>query len=524
MSSYNRINFLVANKDYPIKAAGVAIDVCPAGDCQDECRFNASPGEILIVDLDTRLTVAVAGIATVKRLGIAQAMGKNGCATDLKWLFHPNFNLCEHNFDVNIASPNCGQQQILDVYLPNCTKTDTTMGFGVWLDDSYTRSTMGYNNKLMYNWVVDNYKQGCTDCDDTAVCDELICALVDQINASNKPDPTKVVHGTHADICSRYQPFRAARLYVGTGTTKNFCLTPTGSGCEECAYIPGITGIVINGVLTPFNFTTDPSDITRSLISQIDRIVSLMNKALKPIGGHAFRQRGIGDCCDFGIQVNTCAATVLLKTSASTIAPCSVANVAATTPAKVICRNCGDTPAPEALTCGIRLFVDPITVPCDCAWPPNLPTPNTYIRTIDVGLLGDGLGSNSLVVIPVQDSQNPEGYGYYYQDMERRQSNGGEGGDWRYTNVPFGDLMQPDKGSRDANTQVICDETYCVYDFDIHYSALGNHNNAMRHHQRDLGRVMIRSKSSVTRLAWEAILVALQARGVCNNIDLVCTP
>lgn len=525
MGSYNRVNFLVSNKDYALKASGIDIDVLPSGIPGDDCRYNASPGEILIIDLATRKTINAAGIATVKKFGIAQATGSNGCATDLKWLFHPDFNFCEHKLDVKVASPNCGQGQILDVYLPNCTKNDTTLGFGVWLDDSFVRSTNGYNNKLLYNWTVNNSKQGCTDCDETSVCDELICALVDKINSTNQPDPTKYVHGIHADMAKKFQPFRAARLYPGVGTTKNFCLTPTGSGCDECAYIPAITGIELDGVDHAFAYTVDPSDNTRSLTSQIDRIVALMNKELIPRGGYAYRMKGIGKCCEYGIQVNTCIASVQLMTNAANIVPCSVANVAATKDSIVICKDCSETPDPEALTCGIRLFVDTIQVPCHCAYPPNLPPPNTYIRRIQADVLGGDVGSEYIYVNEVQPPENPEGFGYYYQDKERYQSNGGPGKDWRYTNSPFGDLQLPDEASRDSNTSVDCEEMYCVYDFEINYSALNNGpSNALRFNQRDLGRVLIRSKSSVLRTAWELVLVALKNRGICSNIDTTCTP
>ncbi len=530
MSSYNKISYLVANTDYPIKAAGVAIDVCPSGDCGDECRYNAVPGEILIIDLATRLTIDAGDIATTNKVAIAQAIGRNGCATDLKFLFGDNFDLCKHNFDLNTASPNCGQQQILDVYFPTCTAIDTTFGFGVWLDDSYVRSTNGYNNKLLYSWAVDNHKAGCTDCDEVAVCEELVCKLVDKINGSTQPDPTKVIHGLKANLCQHYQPFRAARVYMGTGTTKKFCLTVSDGavGCSECAYLPAITGITINAVSTPFAYTVDPSDPTRSLKSQINRIVSLINKALKPIGGHAFLTKGLGNCCDYGIEINTCATTVTLNTIVNALpvamAPCAVENNNPTQAAEVICRDCGATPAPIAVTCAIRLFVDQMEVPCNCAYPPNLPPPNTYIRTLQPGLLGDGLGSNSITVVTKQEPEYPEGFGYYYQNAARYQSNGGHGGDWRYTNTNRGFVGLPDEGSRDSNNEVLCEETYCVYDFEVHYNANGFHNNALNFNQKSKAVVLIRSKNTVLIPQWEAILLALKTRGVCSSINYICTP
>lgn len=519
---------MVANQDYPLKPAGVAIDVCPGGNCPGGCKFNAVPGEFLLFNMDTRTTIDSTMIATTKRVALAQAVGSNGCASDLKFLFHDNFNFCEHGFDVNIASPLCGQSQILDMYIPNCTATDKTMGFGIWLDDSYVRATMGYNNKLFYNWVVNNYKAGCTNCTDAAVCDELICALVDQINGTYQPDPMKVAHhGLINNLCSRYQPFRAARLYNGVGTTMNWSLTLSGSGCVECAYLPGITGINIGGVPTAFNFTVDPTDNTRSLVSQIDRIVYLINQALKPIGGSAVRLKGLGNCCAHQIQINSCQTNIQLITNAGNVAPTSVADVARTVAAEVICRDCAATPAPVALACGIRLFVDPVEVPCgECGdvWRSiNLPPPNTYIRTIQPSLL-DAASTDALHVFTVQNPVHPEGFGYYYQHKQRWESNGGPGRDFRYTNAYFGDLQLADAGSRDSHLDVVCLNQYCVYDFTIRYSAVGHHNAALRYHNKNLGRVLIKNTSVTLRPQFEAVLAAFSALGTCNSIDLTCTP
>lgn len=524
MGSYNKISYLVANPDYPIKAAGVSIDLCESGDCGDQCKYNASPGEILIVNLDTRKTVDAAGIATVKRFGIAQAQGKNGCTSSLKWLWHDNFNLCQHRFNVKVDSPDCGKQQIKDVWLGGCTTSAKTMGFGVWLDDSYVRSTNGYNTKLLYNWVVDNHKTGCVSCTDEAVCDELICELVDKINGQYQNDPTKVTHGMHANLCSRYQPIKALRLYPGVANSiKNFELAfEAAEACLDCAYVPAITGVNINGTPTLFTGTTDPSDPTRTMKSQLPRVVRLINEALKPIGGGAVMLSGLGSCCEPTIQVSTCATTFTLRSGVATISATNSSTPSASDPAVVKCRDCGDTPAPTALTCGVRLYVDQLEAPCDCKWPPNLPLPNTFIRTIEPDLLGDGAGSNYLVIQDIQKPVHPRGFGYYYQDMARRQTNGGEGGDWMYTNVHQGHLMQPEAGSRDANVEVLCTEKYCVWDFETIYSATPDMSNSPTYTQKSLARMIIRSKNATLIPDWQAILQAMKDRGICGDVEVEC--
>ena len=274
--------------------------------------------------------------------------------------------------------------------------------------------------------------------------------------------------------------------------------------------------------MTNFGFTVDPSDPSRTLPSQIDRIVKLMNDALKPIGGHAFRYNGLGKCCPYSIEINTCATTVEIVTAAGNIAPCEELDVKATKEAKVICRDCGDTPDPENLTCGIRLFVDPIEVDCNCLYPPNFPPPNTYIRTIEPTLSGDGYGSESITVIKVQDATHPEGFGYFYQDAATKASNGGPGNDWRYSDVGHGRYGLLDKGSRSSNIEVKCDATYCVWDFVPTYSEVGKVNNELRYHQKDWSRVMIESKYVPLIEQWEEILTALKDRGLCGDIDVHC--
>jgi hypothetical protein len=137
-------------------------------------------------------------------------------------------------------------------------------------------------------------------------------------------------------------------------------------------------------------------------------------------------------------------------------------------------------------------------------------------------LLGDGAGSNYLIVKNVQSPIHPRGFGYYYQDMARRQSNGGEGGDWMYTNVHQGNLMQPEAGSRDANVDVICQETYCVWDFQVKYSSAPEISNSPLYTQKSLARVLIRSRNENLITDWEAVLVALKAKGVCSNVETHC--
>src|SRR5690606_24805971 len=129
----------------------------------------------------------------------------------------------------------------------------------------------------------------------------------------------------------------------------------------------GITGVRINAVNYPFTNTTKPGDTSISLPSQLNRIVAGINTALENVGGSAVLKGSLNPGACYFIEVNSCATEVELITVAGNIEPDEVSTPFDEVAQETICKGCGVEPGSISLTCGIRIFVDPIEVPCDCA-------------------------------------------------------------------------------------------------------------------------------------------------------------
>lgn len=524
MATYNRQSILASFGNLPVAPAGRTIHPVDA----DSPNVNA--GELFIES--NGVTIGLADIPTASDIKIGIGVGPvNGPASEIRYVAGEDINLCDSNIKARVSPPVCGSPQVVDVFFNGCINCKETYSFAVNLDDSYVRSHELCNGTTPY--IFTQTAECCADCDDcntTANCADLVCKFVDQINGKSQKDPSKITRFLHSDMTKQYQPFGATRLFLTKNdltpnTTRTFCLDPTSTPCENCGDILGITGISLNGVVTPFQGTTLANNTAVSKHSHIKSIVSQINKALEPLGGHAFYKHGIGKCCSYTIEINSCVNTILLVTAAGTLAPCDESNPFTTFNIDSVCQGCGVTPDTVSPTCGLRIFVDPVEVPCDCAYPPNLPAPNYYGRTVDVQAVGDAWECQSFFTNESSAQILPEGFGYFWQDLAHYgQHRGGSGRDFRYNNKHRGDIGLPDDSSRAKNAAkgVLCEETYCVYNLNVTTTKKRFFNNALTNTNTDLDYVLIPQADTVTKLSWEPILTALQLRGVCQPGSVVC--
>lgn len=526
MSTYSHFSYLTTSGNLAVKAAGAPVINTGAGS-----PYNVLVGQLVVFNPKTNTTLNAGSVATTQDIAIAVGVGgKPGTlATDLRYLGKENHNLCDSNLKAGVASPDCGTPQVLGFYI-DCTKYNEGYTIVVELDDFVVRSRYGFNEraKYVFNIVTDDYP--CDTCDPVHNAREVACKLRDAINGTFKSaDPTHITHFQRADVKNQYQPFKAVvmqdnwykfNLAMGAGAVE----------CEDCVITDAITGITFNDVAenespsTVFTNTVDPRDSGSTLPGQLKRVVDLINDALEPSGGFAWLSRGVGPCCAYTLNVMSCYDDFQIDTDDAeaplTVVPVSPFEALTVDP---YCPDCSSTATTTTPTVGLLLYTEPLELPCDCQYPPNLPVPNYYGRTIQVYPMGDGWVGNSVWVQELQAMTLPVGFGYFWQDKERYQNNGGHGKNFRYSRTLRGTIPQPDANDSVSNVITKCDETYCVYDFLITTTKPGKFNNAGHYINTDVGYVLIPSGDSTTKASWETILDALQARGICSpgNVDCV---
>lgn len=522
MSSYNRESVLGTCGNYPIKPSGQPV-------FSDDGKVNGLSGEIFVFDPKKLVTLDATDIATAPYVSIAVALGKEGHMADvLRYIAGEKYNLCDFHFKPRVTKPSCGVPHVIDFYFDEL-EAGESYAIEVLLDDSWVRSNLGTNEKAKYVFPITMPKGYCDDCDPQVACEIGSCLFVDKINGKVSNDPNKVSRFYRKDPLDQYQPFRAAQLFMETIggsplTTRSFCLALNDTDCENCSDLDAITGVRIDGVETLFSFTVNPADTTKTLPGQVDRVVKLLNDALESRGGSAFLKRGLGKCCQYEIEINSCADDIVLIGDGADIEPSSLSNPFASNDVEVVCQTCDNSGTSNTAKCGVRLFASPVEVPCNCEYPDNLPSPNTYIRTLEVQNVG-GWDCTGFYKREVCKPEVPEGFGYFYQKLGlRKNSNGGKGRDFRNSNRSVGYPALPDEFSRFTNAArgIKCEETYCVYNLMNTNITKGYHNNARLHANTSVDYILIPQKDINTRTDFETILAALQDRGICSLGDINC--
>lgn len=501
MSSWNRLTYLATSGNRVVKAAGEQVYTTTGA-------LNVYSGELVVFNPKKNLTVAAADVLDQERVSVAVGVGRSGhIATSLRYLAGEEFDLCSAKISADVSRPQCAVPQVKDVFF-DCTKCDETYTLEVLLDDSLVRSRFNVNEPSKYVYTVATECGGCDDCETTVECSTVRDSLVDQINQKFSDDPTKLVYFQRRTPEQHYQPFRALPLYDASNSLKEYCFSLEDGTCENCTLIEdGIGGISIDGEVTTFVGTLSGTD---TLGSQMESVIKQINDALEAAGvGRAHLTKGLHDCCSYCIQLSSSATILLRNNAGATIAPSAQSNPFTT--------------ASTDLTCGFRLVVDPVTVDCLCDWPPNLPVPNYYGRTIDVQRIGEGWAKDNFIVYDAQAQVLPEGFGYFYQDRERYQHNGGSGRDYRYSNRRVGIIGLPDQHSRDANTTIVCSEVYCIYNILSTATKTLRFNNAFSVSNTDASWVLIPSADTTTRTSWETYLSELNKVGLCVTANVTCT-
>ena len=525
MSSFNRNTIVASFGNLPVKAAGQPV-ILP-GTSDD--IYNVLSGEIVAWNPKRNITLGVADIATEPHISIAVGVGPKGdLAKELIHIAGEQFNMCNAAFEVSVTKPQCPTPQIVDIFIDTVSLGEVYT-LSLHLDDSRVRSEFGYNDKAQYTWSVPTKSLKCADCDEEAKVEELVCAMVDQINRTVQKDPRKITYFRKSDLSKIYQPFTATRLYVGDESSKTFCFEyDTTDTCENCVKFKPITGIKIDGTEYTFEHTVT-ADGNYTLPSMLNRILAETNRVLdvNDIGGLAILVDNPMKCCEPNIEINSCATTIQYMSGETLIDPCETSNPFSTEDLSTICHGCGVTPEQVNITNGIRIIVDPVDIPCDSPYPMNIPAPNLYTRTVEPQLAGDGWDCGNHYWKVHQTQQRPEGFGYFYVDRAfYMQHRGGSGRDWRYSNKPHGRLGLPDAGSRANNAinNIECNEVYCAYNIKSVGKEFSHFNNYSAYYNKDMTQFLVPSADTTTKTSLEAIINALAQRGICSAGNVECNP
>lgn len=516
--SYGKQTWIASKGNLPVKADGLPVFL--AGSKSP----NVMSGEIVVFNPDTNLTVTAASIPNQSKVVVAVGVGAdNEVATTLRFL-GDGFDLCKDSIDALVTPPVCGTPQVVDIFFDG-TQCKSTYGFNILLDDYVVRSNNPQNDRAIYPFVETNPCGSNCTCTTEASCDELMCKFIDSINGKENSDARSIAIFQNGGNSKQYQPFRAARIWNIDDSIQTFDLTPDSGDCSNCTFVPAITGIKIDGVLTAFTGTTAivGSD-TVTLIGQLPRVVDLMNKALEATGGYAHMSRSINGCCSYCIEVTTCAGAILLDSGSDPdISPASTANAFHTAFVnEATCVTCDSADTEVTPTCGIRLYVDPLTVDCLCDLPPNITPPMNYYRKIEVTSVGDW-DCADFYTREVSAQTLDEGFGFYYQDREHYQDNGGIGRGYRMGNTHRGEIGLPDAHSRSTNaTTIKCKDSYCVYNIEWSHPKVGRFSNSLTRNNKDLVTVLVPSADSTTKTSWETFLAQLHVIGTCISQDVTC--
>ena len=369
MSTFRDIrkNILTADIDLALVAAGTQVFSAPTSNKRGRLRgslTNVMHGQLVVVDPVTGLAVDdsnIGGYANVDKLIIGvgiDSSGNKGVANLLRRVAGEEMFGCTIDYIRNKA-PRCGTPHIQDIFF-KCVQPCTEYALKVSINDSQTRSEEPWNRDPH---VTATFKTSCGDCDSCAVtanCSDLACGLIDDYYNQLQEIDWDWKQGIGND-----QPVELVRLFGGVQSTKIYCFTLAGDTCEDCFHITDdITEFTFKGVTTQLTNSVDPTDNTRTLVSQLQGIADQINAVLSVQGeGCAVLQQGVGKCCPIELHVNSCDANFEISDGTTAFTPCTHEDPAATVGIDITCGDCNDPVAASGtVTLASVLAGDTVTV------------------------------------------------------------------------------------------------------------------------------------------------------------------
>lgn len=519
MGTFYRYSNLVTKGNLGLVAAGQKV----ISDLDDQTYLPFPVGQPIAYDPFTGLTLDAAGIATAKgvRIGVGHNPNHGGRATLANQIRHigaGDIDLCKTEIAIAVTQPGCPTPQVIDFEF-GCTLTGQDYFVALDIDDWMTRAYFkeGASGPLTFNLRTDTV--GCTNCTEEENCDKLACQLAAKINGKyiqHFPGTSKLGLNTGMPGYGIWavQKFTNTRTFtIAASAVVDSC----GDGCA----VKGLKSIgAANETTLAFANVVDPSAPTQTLVEQIPTVISQINTFLMGKGSAYLKKV---DCCSYEIEVNSCLTGVTL-----TYHDNSTATYADTSPftqytLDEMCDGCA-APATDTYSCGVRIYVDPLELPCNC-YPASNP-PNYLGRTVKVTAWGDGWYNTSYRVVEVAKMSIAVGTGYEVQQNELKQSNGGEGFDYTYgQSYTDGRFELPlDSSAINQASVADCNDLYCIWSVVVENHFAPSQRAINVQNAQSVSFVNVPRGDTTTITAMEELFTALAARGFCSSAEVACIP
>lgn len=518
MGSYYRKNSLSVWVDEAAVPAGINVHVEPGS------LLGFRAGRLVVYNPMSGLTIAPADIPNVAAYRIGVGHNPNGgmMATEIRHVGHLDINLCDTYLKVNVQKPQLALPQVIDFEF-DCTFTGDDVMVQIDIDDWITRSYFqeGQTGSLLYNLRTDI--EGCDSCSEEENCAKIACQLAAKIRG----DFIKYFTGTSKLGLDTSKPMHglwAAQKFTNEVTID---LAPSAVTSEGCTAVKGLKTITTAG-LADLDLSTyvDPSNITQTLSEQLSVAISAINTWLKGKGTAYLKKTDAdGDTsCGWQIAINTCDTGVTLTYHDDATDTGTVTAAFAAHTIDDMCDNC-DPAGQVTYTCGVRIFVDPLALPCNCSYPDGN-QPSYYGREVQITAFGPGWDKKSYKIIEQAPMQVPLGTGYQVQQVDFSQSNGGPGFDYPYSEM-YSDDRIPLPLQKSAAAQASwtnCEAMYCVWSIVTQDMEYGPRSRGVLNSQT-MTNVNIPRAFVNAPISFQEILTQIQGAagaGRCNVINLEC--
>jgi hypothetical protein len=507
----------------------------------DRIMWGVRPGESVLWDPTTGLSVDVSAIGTVPELKLSIGVGSpGGIATKIYTLGKEEFDLCKDKLVVNYTTPVCGQGQQVDINL-GCVKCDTDYELDIYLRNPWSKRLFGGDGEIpMHYNIATKCGGGCEEeCDPKVECFSVACDLVNRINGFRG---TKEIPGVKIPVDNSeayFQPFWAVVIPAGKKVW-HACISLKDEGgdcCDSCMTVAGLESmdfdVCIDGDGNTETLTVDltmlqtPDGATTH--EHMAMLQNFLNDYLHPKGVHAHINRGIGKCCDYLLTVAGCinAAPIVVGGGDPVF---QGEDPFKSRKWKESCNTCGTTEGEETPGCKIRLFMDSINLPCNCGLPASGwgDLENFENRIVDVQFRGTGWHQPSVWWEEVVEQIEPEGFGYdYIYDALNFPSAGG-GGNFNYHGGyfygDFSNLTMPGYQFGSFMGGVKCNETYCQIGICWEKTGQAGNINALTYTNLEYTKLLIPTGDVNTQAAYEEVFAAFAGLNKCDISGEKCFP
>jgi hypothetical protein len=336
--------------------------------------------QIVIYNADTGVSVGPGvTVATTPNLVIAQGIDTDGDGVaDVLRKSAFNFISGEKLSAVTAEGPACGQLKIVDIGI-GCVTPGKSYSLTIEQRTDHTERFYNYRDYERFTETVEFGYDACDDCDQTLDCKQVACALANKFNGTDRK-LSIVKNGSLIRRVREHQDSdRAFNVYVLHANDYEFCFATADAACVGCNTIDAITGIIVDGVQTDFQLTTDPSDAEKSKVGQVPRILKMINEALGDKGTAISAETFTGPgkpCCDgVKILINACVTVDLLGFEEASITPCATGLPTYTVDTQGHCGGC-DTVTTVTPCAYLRVVAKPIEIPKFCD------RPDSFLKTL----------------------------------------------------------------------------------------------------------------------------------------------